>query len=69
MGGPLLSLSQRKGWKKCRSLQSNYFIPPFWVTNGTVRLKVIENGRVHIITHLSDLKELLPESKLLNEEY
>ena len=27
-------------WKKCKSLQSNQFIHAFWVTNGTVPLKV-----------------------------
>ena len=45
-------------WKKCKSLQSNQFMQGFWVTNGTVRLKD-ENDRVHVITHLSELKELL----------
>ena len=54
--------------KKCKSLQSNQFIQDFWVTDGTVRLKAVENGRVHVITHLSDLKDLFPENHLLNEE-
>ena len=30
--------------KNIKSLQSNQFIHAFWVTNGTVRLKVVENG-------------------------
>ena len=55
-------------WKKCKSLQSNQFIHAFWVTNGTVLLKAFENGRVHVITHLTDLKELFPENQLLSEE-
>ena len=32
-----------------------------WVINGTVQLKAVENGRVHVITHLSGLKGLFPE--------
>ena len=55
-------------WKKCKILQSNQFIHAFWVTNGTVWLKAVENGRVHITTHLSDLGELFPKSQLLSEE-
>ena len=54
-------------WKKL-SLHPKQFIHAFWVTNGTVRLKAAENGHVHVITHLSDLKELFPENQLLSEE-
>ena len=54
--------------EKCKSVQSNQFIHAFWVINGTVRLKAVENGRVHVITDLSDLKELFPEKQLLSEE-
>ena len=54
--------------KKCKSLQSNQFIHAFWVINGTVRIKVVENGQVHVITHLNDLNGLFPENQLLNEE-
>ena len=75
--GPLLSWNQRQSftykyykliWKKCTSLQLNQFIHAFWVTNGTVRLKVVKNVRIHDINHLSDLKELFPENQLLCEE-
>ena len=52
-------------FRKCKSLQSNQFTHTFWVTNGIVRLKAVENGRVHVITHLSDLKELFMENQLL----
>ena len=37
-------------------------------TNGTVQLKVVDNGRVHVIPHLSHLKELFYENQLLNKE-
>ena len=53
--------------KKCKSLQSNQFIHAFWITNGTARLKTVENGRAYSITHLSDLKALFPKKQLLSE--
>ena len=58
------SLSKYKFlWKKCKSLHSNQFIHVFWFTNGTVQLKAVENGRVHVITHFRDLKELFPKKQ------
>ena len=33
-----------------------------------MRLKALENGRVHVTIHLSDLKELFPENQLPSEE-
>ena len=46
-------------------MQSNQFIHPFWITDGAVRLKVIENDKLHVIFQLSDLKDLFPEKQLL----
>ena len=54
-------------WKKCKSLHSNHFIHAFWVSNGTVLLKVVENGRVHVV-HLSDLKDLFLEKQVFREK-
>ena len=48
-------------WRKCKKLWSSKYIHAFWVSNGTLRLKLTENGRVHIITHSQDLDELFPE--------
>ena len=39
----------------------------FWVSNGTLRLKLTESDRVHIITPSQDLDELFPENALLND--
>ena len=33
----------------------------FWTTNGSLKLKFRQDGRVHTISHLEDLKELFPE--------
>ena len=45
----------------------NKLIDSFWVTNGSISLTV-ENGRTYVITHLSDLKELLPGNELLSDK-
>ena len=38
------------------------------MSNGTLRLKLTENGRVHKITHSQDLDELFSENELLRDE-
>ena len=55
-------------WRKCKKLWSSKYIHAFWVFNGTLRLKLTENGRVHMITHSQDLDELFPEDELLRDE-
>ena len=42
-------------WRKCKKLWSSKYIHTFWVSNSTLRLKLTENGCVHIITHSQDL--------------
>ena len=39
--------------------------PLFWVMNGPIRLRTVENGRTNLITHLSDWEELFPVNELL----
>ena len=51
-----------------KNVKVNQFIFAFWGTNGTVRLKAVENGRVHLITHLSDLKDLFLGNQLVSQE-
>ena len=57
-----------KMWRKCRKLLSNKYIHSFWVTNGTVKLKTDENGRVYAITHRNDLVELFPDNDILADQ-
>ena len=45
---------------KCRKLLLNKYIHSFWATNGTIKLKTIENGRVCAVTHRNDLENLFP---------
>ena len=53
-------------WNKCNKLSSNRSIHAFWLSNDSIRLKIGENDRVNIITHLSDLEELFPRNKLFS---
>ena len=55
-------------WRKCKKLWSSKYIHTFWVSNSTLRLKLTENGCVHIITHSQDLDELFPKNELLRDE-
>ena len=53
-------------WSTCKKLSSNKSIDAFWVSNGSIRLKIGENDWVDIITHLSDLEELFPGNKFFS---
>ena len=55
-------------WDKCGKLLSNKYIHSFWVTNGTIKLKTVENGRVYAITHRNDLVELFPDNDILADQ-
>ena len=51
-------------WGKCKNLSSNKSTHAFWVSNGSIRLKIGENDRVNIKTHFSDLEKLFSGNKL-----
>ena len=55
-------------WQKCKKLWSGKYIHAFWVPNDTLRLKLTENGCVHIITQTQNLDKLFPENELLRDE-
>ena len=46
-------------WSQCKLLWNKIFA--FWTTIGSLKLKFRQDGRVHTISHLKDLKELFPE--------
>ena len=52
-------------WGKYRKLLLNKYIHSFWVTNGTIKLKTVKNGRVYTATHRNNLEELLPNNEVL----
>ena len=55
-------------WSKCKKLFINKFLHGFWVTNGTIRIKVEESSTPTSVTHLSDLEDIFPGNPLLAEQ-
>ena len=49
-------------WRKCKKLLTNKFIDSFWLSNGSIRLRVENKDRpcACVITHISDLEVLFP---------
>ena len=47
-----LYIYYKKLWAECKKLHSNKLIYAFWTSNGSIKLKVTENGNIHVITHL-----------------
>ena len=63
-----LCVYYKKLWAKCKNLWEEKYINGFWVSNGSIRLKITENGKVHIIGHDADLEELFPDNELIKDE-
>ena len=54
--------------KKVKKNCVNKFIHLFWVSDGSIRLKLIDNERSFIITHINDLEELFPGNEILRNK-
>ena len=57
----------KKIWTKCKKLHDNQVIHAFWISNGSIKLKVSETGNVHIVTHDVDLEVLIPGNSLTED--
>ena len=53
--------------KNVKKNWSGKIILAFWVSNGSIKLKLAENAIVYAITHNNDLEELFPGNELLLE--
>ena len=62
------SLCQYYKMRKCKKLLTNKFIGSFWVSNGSIRLRVENRDRPCVITHISDLEVLFPDNNILRDE-
>ena len=51
----------RDSWNQCKKLWNEQGIFSFFTVNGSIRIKIRENGPYNIITHIDDLKDILPE--------
>ena len=45
-------------WNKCKKLKGMGKLYVFFVSNGTIRVKILENDRVKPITHAANLKKM-----------
>ena len=57
----------KKLWAKCKKLRDNQVIHAFWISNGSIKLKVSETGNVHTVTHDVDLEVLFPGNSLIED--
>ena len=48
-------------WKQCKELWNKQGIFSFFTVNGSIRIKIRENGPYNIITHIDDLKDIFPD--------
>ena len=55
-------------WSKCKKLLNGRFIHRFWISNGTLRIKLFESSHPIIVTHIVDLEEMFPGNPLLADE-
>ena len=47
-------------WAKCKKLQTTHKIHGFFVSNGTIKMKIQGNSRSIAITHTDDFEEHFP---------
>ena len=48
-------------WNQCKKLWNKQGIFSFFTVNGSIRIKIRENGPYNIITHIDDLKDIFPD--------
>ena len=48
-------------WNQCKKLWNKQGIFSFFTGNGSIRMKIRENGPYNIITHIDDLKDIFPD--------
>ena len=62
-----LCIFYKKLLAKCKKLHNSKLIYAFWKSNGFIKVKVSENGNIHVITHDLDLEELFPNNELMKD--
>ena len=59
----------KKLWSKCKNLWSNKFIFGYWVSNGSIKIRISESSPVKVISHIVDLEKLFPDNPLLKDDH
>ena len=55
-------------WRKCKKPFTKKFIDSFWISNGSIRLRIEDKDNPCVITHITDLEDLFPSNDLLRDE-
>ena len=63
-----LCANYRGLWNKCKKLKGVDKLHLFFVSNGTVKVKILEN-RAKPITHEADLKKMFPDINVNNLQF
>ena len=53
-------------WNKCKKSKGMGKLHIFFVSNGTIKVKILENNRARPITHAADLKNMFPDIDVYN---
>ena len=59
----------KKLWSKCKKLWSNKFIFGYWVSNGSIKIRISERSPVKVISHIVDLEKLFPDNSSLKGDH
>ena len=59
----------KKLWSKCKKLWTNKFIFGYWVSNGSIKIRISERSPVKVISHIVDLEKLFPDNPLLKDDH
>ena len=51
------------------SLWTNKFIFGYWVSNGSIKIRISERSPVKVISHIVDLEKLFPDNPLLKDDH
>ena len=57
----------KKLWAKLKKPRDNKVIHAFWISSGSIKLKVSKTGHVHTVTHDVDLEAFFPGNSLIEE--
>ena len=55
-------------WSKCKKFLNGRYIHSFWISNGTIRIKLHESSTPKNISHFVDLEEMFPGHPLLADD-
>ena len=64
-----LCFCYKKLWSKCKRLWANKFIFSYWVSNGSIKIRISERSPVKVISHIVDLEKLFPDNPLLKDDH